>query len=142
MWWWSRPEQYADIASGEHVGKFGYARDNETDLVRPFSFTRPSSLLYDFRAGELSVKVNLITPCCTCEGNVSRDWYEKTCFPDCSGAAESSLARVRLRQCGRRWRQDSEQGGYGPAWQGPCTRICDVGISLRPDLGWRLQDKI
>ena len=35
LWWWSRPEQYADIAGGEHVGKFGHARDYDTGLARP-----------------------------------------------------------------------------------------------------------
>ena len=30
--------------------------------------------------GTLGIKVNLCTPRCICEGNVSRDWYWETCF--------------------------------------------------------------
>ena len=37
-----------------------------------------------FSSVKPGIKVNFITPRCTCEGHVSRDWYVRnTCFPDC-----------------------------------------------------------
>ena len=44
---------------------------------------------------ELGIKVNLHTPRCICEGNVSCDWYGETRF---------RFVQERLRQYGRGWR--------------------------------------
>ena len=75
-WWWSRPEQYADIAGGEHVGKFRYARDNETDLVRPF-------------------RSHTLRPCCLTQS--WRTWYQSEPDHTLLHSRWKRVARLRHR---------------------------------------------
>ena len=51
-----------------------------------------------FRAGELGINVNLITPRCTCEGNVWRDWCG-TWIPTTSDILPEHVSR--LFRCSR-----------------------------------------
>ena len=73
------------------------------------------------------------------------------CTERCDVGFCSAFDLVQYR---RGWRLESEQGGCGPvskiharrvrlwsSWQNPCTERCVVGVSLRPYLGWRMQDK-
>ena len=82
---------------------------------------------------ELGIKVNLHTPR-ICEENVPRDGYGSTCLVHARRDATSDFA--------------SSLTWVGDAWSVHGEMRCRillrlvVGVSLRPYLGWRMQDKL